>query len=195
MRQVLLVLWFSCLNLSPAFAGNPRGCEHSDFHREVSDVPDKVFKAWVFFRDKGPGAFMSGDTADLPLAQEYRSAVVRFGVLIRSESRWFNALSVEATGEALEEISRLPFVDCVDRVRGGRRRVSPEDKVEPLRPQQFSMLPREGEGIDYGPSIDQLEQIGVIELHDSGYTGEGVTVALLDVGFDHRHPVFARAVL
>ncbi|HEY6907204.1 MAG TPA: S8/S53 family peptidase, partial [Ignavibacteriaceae bacterium] len=44
---------------------------------------------------------------------------------------------------------------------------------------------------DYGESFAQLEQINVPAVHDMGYTGQGVTVCLMDAGFSRlSHDAF-----
>jgi subtilisin family serine protease len=46
---------------------------------------------------------------------------------------------------------------------------------------------------DYGPSFEQLAQIRVVELHNRGYRGRGVRIALLDNGFHYiAHGAFSR---
>ena len=46
---------------------------------------------------------------------------------------------------------------------------------------------------DYGPSFEQLSNIGVIELHNLGYMGDGIRIAILDAGYPYRdHLAFAQ---
>ena len=43
----------------------------------------------------------------------------------------------------------------------------------------------------YGFSLAQLAQIGVVALHNEGYRGQGIRIALLDNGFHYTaHPAF-----
>jgi serine protease AprX len=41
--------------------------------------------------------------------------------------------------------------------------------------------------LDYGNAQAQVEQINVHELHNAGYTGEGVRILVMDTGFDLTH--------
>ena len=50
------------------------------------------------------------------------------------------------------------------------------------------------EGIDYGNSLGQLLQINVVAAHDSGYSGEGVLIAMFDTGFRVSHGSFSHIV-
>ena len=45
---------------------------------------------------------------------------------------------------------------------------------------------------DYGNSLTQLQQINVPAVHNLGYTGQGVTICVMDAGFNRlSHEVFA----
>ena len=45
--------------------------------------------------------------------------------------------------------------------------------------------------LNYGNSLNQLIQIGVVNMHNKGLHGEGVTLAILDTGFRKSHEAFA----
>ena len=45
---------------------------------------------------------------------------------------------------------------------------------------------------DYGNSLTQLQQINIPALHNLGYTGQGVTICVMDAGFNRlSHEVFS----
>jgi subtilisin family serine protease len=155
--------------------------------------------AWVFFADKGVQSASAGRATltpralsrralrgevtlspeDVPLVPTYVDAV-RAGVLrLRNTSRWFNAVSVEATPDQLAALAELPFVSRLERVRRWRGQPEPVASASTVRAQSTS-----AHLLDYGTSLGQLEQIRVPELHDLGADGAGVVVALLDSGFD-----------
>src|SRR5207244_1071720 len=46
---------------------------------------------------------------------------------------------------------------------------------------------RETHSYSYGQTLTQLTQIGIPAVHDSGYIGTGVLVAVLDDGFNFHH--------
>ena len=104
----------------------------------ITADPWAIQVAWVFFTDKGPDAIATSadpevsarasarralrgqatnPEEDRPVARAYVDAV-RLGALrVRQQSRWFNAVSVEATPSQLQALSELPFVSRVDLVR------------------------------------------------------------------------------
>src|SRR5688572_765074 len=99
---------------------------------------------WVYFAEKGPpsAAGTAGPAAspravarrarrgtptattafeDRPLAATYVQEVTRLATRVREQSRWLNAVSVEATPAEIEAVAALPFVSRVDIVRRYRR--------------------------------------------------------------------------
>jgi len=173
---------------------------------------------WVYFRDKGAGAEASAASQrlpitpralsrrslraaggpataslDMPVVRGYVDAVAARVAKLRQVSRWFNAVSVEATAAQVRELESLPFVAGLDVVRRYRR--GPSERVSDLPPSaQSSAAPRRPRALvlDYGTSIGQLRQIGVPAVHETGLHGEGVIIAVFDTGFDNlTHEVFA----
>jgi len=172
---------------------------HPSVHRVLASRT--TANVWVIFRDKGdfqaglapehltsralarrefrrsaPGLF---DERDRPVVGGYVDAVLASGASKRVVSRWVNAVSVEASAEQIDAIAALPFVLAVQPVRGG-----PKPNAE--------IAPASGgfDGVFYGRSESQLRQIGLVDLHDEGFTGEGVVIGVLDTGFDRAHDVF-----
>jgi subtilisin family serine protease len=170
-----------------------------------------VNKVWVYFIDRGhktPAGLQlaianapvserslerrrlrSGgpltDIHDVPVSGSYLRALRDAGCVLKRPSKYLNAVSVLATGAQIEAIRRLPFVKKVVPVRTYRRRPAPV--VEGAEPAPHRPRGGPGPAEDYGPSFDQLDQINVPQLHDSGITGAGVVVAIFDTGFNRSH--------
>ena len=126
---------------------------------------------------------------DLPLYKPYVDAVKLEGVKIRSFSKWLNAVSVEADADQVERLASKPFVRELKRVSGRKGGPEPEtwqsDAAGSSSPSGLSST------YQYGASWRQLAQIQAIDLHDEGYTGTGVRIAILDTGFWLSHEAFA----
>lgn len=188
---------------------------------------DTPVKAWIFFKDKGSvdpavlkqmsvdargslsarailrraktrGAADPVDFEDLPVFAPYIDAVRPLVKNLRTESRWFNAVSVEAAGDALTRIAAQEDVLSIDVVRGFKR-VEPSIALEtgPASPSAAVRPPSVLPPLKsiYGPSYRQIEQIRVRALHEMGLTGRGILVGLLDVGFRKTHEAFRFANL
>ncbi len=119
------------------------------------------------------------DERDIPVNSGYVLSVTRTGAQIRVSSRWLNAVSVSATPGMIRQIAEFPFVKRIDPVFGGKRMDPPEESPQYHDPG--------ANRTEYGNSFDQLQQIGVIDAHATGYTGEGIRVLMLDTGFYKDH--------
>ena len=126
------------------------------------------------------------DELDIPPAPAYIDQLRAAGIVIRSTSRWFNAVSAELTDAQRTSIATLPCVASVNPVVTMFRR-----EGEPAPQVQVPMLKREsGGGLDYGESYTQLNAIKVPDVHSRGVTGAGVIIGVLDDGFNFHqtHP-------
>ena len=152
---------------------------------------------WVFLRDRGPAPTARISPRAVERITRRGSSITTSAVspvyvdLIRSRvagvrvvSRWFNAVSVEATPAQIDTISRLPMVESVRRVVTFRREPAPAPKPASSAdrpPTETGQLPVTDEA--YGLSYDQLDLIGITNLHERGLTGKGVLICILDGGF------------
>jgi hypothetical protein len=178
--------------------------------------PDDLHIVWIYFKDKGSATTGEVGTSsavsaraltrralrgrlpaeamvdDLALEHTYVEMVARRVARLRHQSRWFNAVSAEATAAQVRAVAGLPFVSRVDLVKRYRR--LREEPLEPLEPQRKGVRAEaRATRLDYGTSFMQVAQIGVPDLHDRGLTGAGVVVAVLDTGFPNlAHEAFTR---
>ncbi|MCJ8163686.1 S8 family serine peptidase [Pontibacter sp. E15-1] len=121
---------------------------------------------------------------DLPVDPAYVTAVQNEGVRVLYTSRWFNAAVVQCSAQKLQEIEALPFVK---KTRTLNRIATPATELKRKYLQEMEALPYTsnvalGQG-DYGLAFHQANMLGATELHAAGYTGEGMTIAVLDAGF------------
>lgn len=164
-------------------------------------------KVWVFFKDKGDN-FKNGDLSkldknyvteaskerriikgcpvvtilDVPVNSHYIDKVKESGAKVRNVSKWLNAVSVYATNEQIKALSVLPFVLKVSDVSVGRSEIDllPADDLSKAK----SFFADSSEDLyEYGPNCEnQIKMLGVDKLHNIGYTGRDVRIALFDTG-------------
>ncbi len=153
------------------------------FHISPPETSKKL--VWVFFTDKGicPQEDVSGamDISDLPVCVAYVEGVLELGGELRVASRWLNGITVEVSESVIPEILQLPYVRSVEPVATYKREVCRPSPRAPARSVTMRIAEK------YGMSTAQIQQINVDALHDSGYHGEGIIIALLDTGFDLSH--------
>jgi serine protease AprX len=152
-------------------------------------------RMWIFFKDKNKndpyalsqdavdrhlrkGRYKALDDTDLPVTAGYIALLKKEGVKIHQKSRWFNAVSAYLTPTFLAKISQLSFVKRIEPVK----RFSYTYPVAHQPPAFLKPLNN-----IYGTSYDQNVMIGIPEMHERGYNGQGVRIALFDTGFILEH--------
>ena len=123
------------------------------------------------------------DERDLPVAIEYLEQLRQRGLRVRRLSRWLNAASVEASSNNLNSILGLDFVTSVEAVPTVER-----PHVEVLAFSSFLPLFKGARTtlLEYGPSLTQLQKMGVPDVHKLGINGFGVLVGMIDDGFNNH---------
>jgi serine protease AprX len=129
---------------------------------------------------------------DLPVYSDYVSQVKSKGLKLRWQSKWLNAVSGTASKTQLEQIASLPNVKKLDIVYKLRKESDPQvDQNGEIQKQNIIEQPDGVNSLDYGDSYTQLQQINVPAAHDSGFTGQGVTICVMDAGFNRlSHDAF-----
>jgi len=132
------------------------------------------------------------DRFDLPVHSSYierlRDHVLRF----RHRSRYFNAVSAEVLVSEVTAICSYPFVERVEVVAVYKRGYVPDERMGDGGNLWLSL--DDPLSSKYGESLNQLDQIQVIELLEMGYNGSGsgfgsspVLICLMDTGFEMAH--------
>ena len=142
---------------------------------------------------------------DFPVNPAYLQAVADVGVEIINPSKWFNGVSIFTTDPAkLEEIETLPFVRTIRKniLLPGNK---PFPKVnDPIslnksweKSEEFSTESnifksgQEAKSLDYGDGFNQINMLNGIILHDQGFMGQGMVIAVLDGGFTNVDQISA----
>ena len=157
------------------------------YHRAKTVFEDNITKFALRRRLKSG---VSADFLDLPVSQSYVDQLVNLGARLRHRSRWLNAVSMEIQAGKIKQAAGLSFVREIRKVAAFRRR-PPETMPFLAKPSEY-MSPA-FYGRNYGPSIEQLDQIYVPVVHDMGFMGEGVIVGMLDTGYKRDHQAFDSA--
>lgn len=132
------------------------------------------------------------DETDLPVVSRYIDSVRLSGnVMILDESKWLNQVCIETTDvTALAKINTFPFVSATQPLKRlinttGR---NGQVKKNKLNEQIYDITAPEkitGDYYSYGNSYDQIHIHNGEYLHDKGFRGQGMIIAILDAGFYH----------
>ena len=124
-------------------------------------------------------------TQDLPVNPAYIQGVLNLGeVEFLYSLKWFNAILIETQdSEVIEAIQGLDEVTGVE--------ISPVIHGEdyPEIGGEIISLPKDDS--EYGPSLNQIDMINGLPLHNAGFKGEGKWVGVFDGGFSYADQVLA----
>lgn len=149
---------------------------------------------WVAFADKKgtaditlPKSFLSQraldrrtkqniaiDSLDLPVSPVYIDSLRLLGAKILFPSRWHNGVTVQTDSTIAVRLSALPFVTKIERTQRENIQQSTRRKLPSV--QQETSNP-------YGTTKTQTEMLHLQPLHEAGYQGKGMYIAVVDNGF------------
>jgi hypothetical protein len=168
----------------------------------VTDGNDYKFR--LVLTDKGksdfsigsPEAFLSAkaiarrhkrnipiDESDLPISRQYLKAIAEIGGTIVAQSKWLNTVAVSVQDQFLiDKYKALPFVKEVILVYVGKRKQSSGAPRYVDSPQAGSSDDI-GTSIDYGSATLNISTVKGQALHQQGFKGAGMDIAVIDAGF------------
>ena len=218
MRKIYLPMFLLCLFAAGFAQQGPLSKITAALQTQMSNASsDEQLLVWIYFTDKGqntdayfnhPLTVVSekslkrrekvlGKDApltikDIPVNPAYMLQLKAEGLTIKWPSKWLNAVSGTVAKSHLAEIETLPFVKKLDIVYKLKKENQPETNKNMIQ-QELSKIqqPAGVYSYDYGESYAQLQQINVPAVHDMGFTGQGITVCLMDAGFSRlSHDAF-----
>jgi hypothetical protein len=127
------------------------------------------------------------DGRDVSISSTTVDRIRHMGVRVRQLSRWFKAVSVEASPTQIDQLVQLDLIRQIDLVARFNRISLPE----PAESERIPMPP-DATTIDlnYGGSLTQNLFIKAVKMHRAGYTGKGILIAMFDSGFNTNHVAF-----
>lgn len=164
-------------------------------------------KHLVYFTDKAntpysitaPSAFLSQKSIDrrnrqgisikqrdLPVDPVYVDSLKALGADVWYTSRWFNAAFIEADSTLISGIDTLGFIANTQVLERPSANASQEMKEMDPIPNMTVTAKNNTATLDfYGQSRIQVEMLGADVMHNLGYTGSGMTIAVHDNGFSN----------
>ncbi len=165
----------------------------------AQEIADSVY--WVYFTDKDntgyqinrPEEFLSErsinrrawqglgvDSRDLPVNNNYVQELKELGIEIRHISRWLNGFAmIHADSADYQQVLEKSFTDTVAWSPPSNDRYFPQK----IAGERFSPPLKTPPGFSYGVAREQVTMLKMDHLHELGYTGKGVWIAVLDAGF------------
>ena len=129
------------------------------------------------------------DSTDLPVCRKYVDEIRRQGVHIVVTGKWENFVTVSCNDSALiDRIAALPFVRTTEKVW----MAPPADKPS-MSTGRDSLVNNPAVHSDsiYGLAVSQIQLSKGDKLHDAGFKGQGMTIAVIDAGFHNADKITA----
>ncbi|WP_411973171.1 S8 family peptidase [Sphingobacterium sp. Lzh-3] len=168
----------------------------------VTDANDYKFR--LVLKDKGtsshtlnnPETFLSEkaiqrrqkrniaiDNSDLPISEDYLNQIEKIGCKIVSKSKWLNTVTVHCVDYFLiDNYKNLPFVHSAEKVwEGPRENLTEKGKYKDI-PQRVSNNTSNNK-LDYGGAASNININNGQVLHENGFKGAGIDIAVIDAGF------------
>lgn len=168
----------------------------------VIDAND--YKLRIVLNDKGktdfsvgnPEAFLSNraierrrkqhiaiDESDLPISKQYLKSITEIGGIIVAQSKWLKTVCVNVQDKFLiEKYKNLPFVKDVSIVYVGKRKQN-SNLPKYMDSPQLGSSSDLGTSIDYGSAELNIKTVKGEALHQQGFKGAGIDIAIIDAGF------------
>jgi hypothetical protein len=162
--------------------------------------PEKFLSAKAIERREKHG--ISINSLDMPVSFDYLTSIRAIGAKVVYQSKWLNTIIVEASNsDFVEQSSKLPFVSIIQEFKDKKLKTTDKIAEKPFfRNETYTsynqfLSPKSGQSrasYDYGAAFNQINMISGNQLHDMGYRGEGMTIAVIDAGFNRVDvlPVF-----
>lgn len=160
-------------------------------------------KAGTLFSINNPSQFLSQrsidrrikqnisiDETDLPLSPIYIDSIRLAGnVQIINQSKWLNQVCIETNDiEAITKINSFPFVlnmQAVKKLTMQEPVTRQKFNLEYKKPSTTQFTHGINDVISYGNAFGQIHLHEGEYLHNKGYRGEGMLMAVIDAGFYH----------
>lgn len=155
--------------------------------------------AWIYFKDKpnvqqaleNPSTILSAkaiarkslrgtpiDVRDIPVNEEYISIIKDYdGISVKAKSKWMNCIHVIGS---IQNINSLSVLDFVSEIEFANKTLSSRSQSQVAR--QSNKLESNFD-FNYGPAENQTNMLNTDFLHENDFTGEGITIAVMDAGF------------
>lgn len=129
------------------------------------------------------------DSTDLPICRKYIDEIRKQGVKIVVTGKWDNFVTVSCNDTTLiDRIAALPFVLSTEKVW-----ISPGAGKPSMATERDSVLNQPTIHPDsiYGRAITQIQMSNGDKLHEAGFKGQGMTIAVIDAGFHNVDKITA----
>lgn len=123
------------------------------------------------------------DSTDLPVNPHYINQLKQIGAHVHATTKWLNGVTVLLSDSSkIESVKKLDFVDFVQFTGLTNEVVPAPNNIKRTKASHY----------EYGTATTQINQLNGQFLHQQGYLGENIHIAVIDAGFMNvdSNPIF-----
>lgn len=162
----------------------------------------QVEDVWVFLKDKpqanfylsNPSSILSSKAlnrrakfnitlsdSDAPIEKSYLQQIQSItGLSILATSKWMNAIHIYGEVSIIQTIQDFSFVQKIEWANKSRNtQLKSSSKFKEVG----NKMSKQNENYNYGNASNQIQMLNGHLLHQQGYTGKGIDIAIFDAGF------------
>lgn len=198
MKQLLFTLSF--VSLAVLSFGQPLGPGYVIHFSDKNNSPYTIANPSEFLSeaaiDRRNRQNIPIQMDDIPVNETYLQAITNAGAQIAAVSRWFNTAAVWIQNpNIIPGLQALPFVSAVVPMSGSSGNTANkvnlkskpffDNEIYDLPLVQHSSKTLLNDYYNYGSADNQIQMINGKLLHNQGYRGQGIAIAVLDAGFSN----------
>lgn len=186
MRVLFLLFSFLFIGAATAQTGNRYWVAFTDKNSSPYSLGNPITYLSQRSIDRRTRQGIALDSTDLPVNPAYIDSVITRGATVRHSSKWLNGVSIDVPNpQVLQAIQSLPFVRQTQ--QNGRaaynRGPTPSDKFVQNPEHDAALRISRLTNMNYGASYNQIRLHNGDVLHNLGYMGQGMRIAVFDAGF------------
>lgn len=145
---------------------------------EQLENPERFLSSYAIERRIRQGREI--DLTDIPIASHLIDSLTAAGGEVVTQSKWLSTVVLSGKDSLItEQFLRYEFVDSVKWVwKGEANTPEKSDREKRYYTSEDSLLPSY-----YGYAAPQIEMLRGNKLHQDGFTGKGMRIAVIDAGF------------
>ena len=183
MKKVLLLLVFCCFHYNLIAQIEDAWIYFADKENVAASIanPLSILTQKAIDRKNAHGVVI--DDRDVPVNETYITQLKNAtGISVLAKSKWFNAVHVRGSQTEIESLTSFTFVSVIDFANKNLNAKNTKTKTK-LNHTKLSKEENNLTVFNYGDATNQIEMFNGDKLHLADYTGDGMTIAVLDSGF------------
>ncbi len=183
MKKVLLLLVFCCFHYNLIAQIEDAWIYFADKENVAASIanPLSILTQKAIDRKNAHGVVI--DDRDVPVNETYITQLKNAtGISVLAKSKWFNAVHVRGSQTEIESLTSFTFVSVIDFADKNLNAKNTKTKTK-LNHTKLSKEENNLTVFNYGDATNQIEMFNGDKLHLADYTGDGMTIAVLDSGF------------